>query len=525
MTEKNTLLIVDDNASNLMELTHILRNEYRIFAIKDGSAALEKAKEAQPDLILLDIIMPGMNGFDIFNKLQKNDKTAHIPVMFITGMNDGEREGLLAGAVDYIRKPFDTTVVRLRVGNQIKIINLQRNLIKSAAVAEAANRSKTSFLANMSHEIRTPMNAIMGITDILMENKALPHDVTVKLNKIYSSSQMLVALVNDILDITQIESGNMKIKPVDYDVAAMINEAVQLNIIRINKKPIEFILKIEGDIPVVLHGDLLRIKQIMNNLLSNAFKYTDAGKVVLQVRCEPLDEGNTMLIISVSDTGYGMSEEQLSKLYNDYTRFVPERDGITIEGTGLGLAITHRLVMLLNADISVRSKQNEGTHFTVRLPQKIVDKRVLDRDIIEDLCQLHYDDHKIDTCDNCKDAKNGRVLVVDDVEVNLYVAEGILETYDIGVDLAQSGREAIEKIEAGYVYDLIFMDYMMPEMNGVEVTQHLRKNGYHLPIVALTADTVTISEESFIKIGFDGFITKPIDKTQIARILSQYIKI
>jgi len=527
MDKKNCLLIVDDDAANLMELTHILRPEFKIYVVKDGISALEKVNESLPDLILLDVIMPNMSGFDVLRELKKSDRTKKIPVIFITGINENENEseGLAIGAVDYIRKPFDATVVRLRVNNQIQIINLQRDLENAVTTAETANRSKSAFLANMSHEIRTPMNAIMGVTEILMQNK-LSKEIEEGLNKIYNSCDLLLGIINDILDFSKIEAGKLDIMPAQYKLASMINDSVHLNMMRIDSKPIDFELQVDENIPAKLIGDELRIKQILNNLLSNAFKYTDTGKVILSVEHEPAgpDQQSVTLVFSVRDTGHGMTKEQMGRLFAEYARFHQEKN--TAEGTGLGLSITQSLVSLMEGEILVESEPGVGSLFTVRLPQGMVDDAVLGEEVAANLRQF-----RLNYMTNGKRGQirrdpmpYGRILIVDDVETNLYVAMGLMKPYMLQLEAVHSGREAIEKIKSGKVYDIVFMDHMMPLMDGIEATAHIRELGYAAPIVALTANAVAGQAEIFLQNGFDDFISKPIDIRQLNAVLNKYVR-
>ena len=529
MDKQNSLLIVDDDASSLMELASILRQDYKIYAVKDGKPALEKANEAIPDLILLDVVMQGMNGFEVLAELKKNEKTEHIPVIFITGMSDleGEREGFEKGAVDYIRKPFDATVVRHRVRLQIQIVNLQRDLSLAASVAEAANQSKSSFVANMSHEIRTPMNAIMGITDILLQSDHKLHDeVTIGLEKIYASSQMLLNLINDILDFSKMEAGKLDILPSKYSISEMISDSVYLNIMRIGSKEIEFKLDISIDIPEKLIGDELRIKQILNNLLSNAFKYTDSGSVTLAVKHEtnPAD-GSFTLILTVTDTGYGMSKEQLASLFDEYSRF-DEGTRPSIEGTGLGLSIMRLLVDLMHGDVHVESEPGVGTSVTVKLPQGVFDDNILGEAAAQELSEFKLLKSQSDSRKKFKREymPYGSVLVVDDIDTNLFVAMRFMEPYKLRIETANSGQEAIDLVKSGREYDIIFMDHMMPEMDGIETTGHLRDHGYKHPIVALTANAMTGQSDMFLENGFDEFISKPIDIRKLDTILLKLIR-
>jgi len=529
MDKQNSLLIVDDDASSLMELASILRQDYKIYAVKDGKPALEKANEAIPDLILLDVVMQGMNGFEVLAELKKNDRTKNIPVIFITGMSDleGEREGFECGAVDYIRKPFDATVVKHRVRLQIQIVNLQRDLGRAVVVAEAANQSKSSFVANMSHEIRTPMNAIMGITDILLQSDHdLNGEVTIGLGKIYASSQMLLNLINDILDFSKIEAGKLDILPSKYSIADMISDSIHLNVMRIGSKAIEFKLDVDEKIPAALIGDELRIKQILNNLLSNAFKYTDSGTVTMSVKyeIEPKNDLITLILV-VQDTGYGMSKEQLAQLFDEYSRF-DEGARRSIEGTGLGLSIMRLLVDLMHGDVSVESEPGKGTTVTIRLPQGVLDTTALGDAAVRELQEFRLvaKESKEGSKFKREHMPYGSVLIVDDIDTNLFVAMRFMEPYKLRIETANSGIEAIELIKSGNVYDVVFMDHMMPEMDGIEATGHLRKLGYEHPIVALTANAMTGQAEMFLQNGFDEFISKPIDIRLLDKILLKLIR-
>jgi len=529
MEKQNSLLIVDDDASSLMELASILKQDYKIYAVKDGKPALEKAHEALPDLILLDVVMPGMNGFDVIAELKKTEDTKNIPVIFITGVNDSdsEREGLAIGAVDYIRKPFNAMVVKHRVRLQIQILNLQRELEEAANIATAANQSKSSFVANMSHEIRTPMNAIMGITDILLQNEERTTEETSEgLERIYASSEMLLDIINDILDFSKIEAGKLDILPSKYKLADMISDTVQLNVMRIEDKEITFELDIKEDIPARLVGDELRIKQILNNVLSNAFKYTEAGSVTLSIayESEPSIKGIS-LVLRVKDTGSGMTKEQLDMLFDEYSRF-NEIENRKIEGTGLGLSIMRLLVNLMHGSIHVESEPGKGTEVTIKLPQGIVDANILGKAAAEDLRKFRPINLKGKDSSKFKrePMPYGKVLIVDDTDTNLFVAVRFMEPYKLRIDTAVNGREALDIIESGKEYDVIFMDHMMPEMDGMEATKRLRESGYTHPIVALTANAMTGQAEMFLQNGFDEFISKPIDIQQLDSILVKLIR-
>ena len=783
---KNSVLIVDDENSNIMTLTHILSSEYNIYAAKNGQNAIQAANKYMPDVILLDIIMPEMDGYAVLAELKSSEKTQNISVIFITGLSESsdEEKGLALGVADYITKPFSSAIVKLRLGNQMKLIEQFRSneydimkyklsndalkiglwdidvenddpsdsnykftwsqefrqmlgftdendfpnqlaswssqihiedknkvldalvahiidytgitpfdiecrlmlkagdirhfralgtthrdidgkpirtagalmdinenklmereiaeamakieadahwyksildaiplpvsvtdadmnwtfvneavedflkvrrkdiygqqcsnwmtsicntdkcgaacvrrgekrtffnhedssyqvdvevlhdlmgeisgfievvqditnvklLAKQQVEAEMTSRAKSAFLANMSHEIRTPMNAIMGITEILMQDETLPEKTLEGLSKIHRSCDLLMGIINDILDFSKIEAGKLDIIPAQYSIASLINDSIHLNIMRIGDKPIEFEIQVEETIPAKLIGDELRIKQILNNILSNAFKYTDSGKVTLLVSSAPTRTGVT-LVFAVSDTGRGLTNEQISKLFDEYSRF-NEDNKHTIEGTGLGLAITHRLLELMDSKIYVESEPGKGSLFVIRLPQGMVDDEVLGPEMAENLRQFKansYNKNEMMQIER-EPMPYGKVLVVDDVETNLYVVDGLMKPYGLHLDSARSGFEAIDFIKGGKVYDIIFMDHMMPLMDGIEATKHIRDMGYTAPIVALTANAVVGQADIFLQNGFDDFISKPIDIKNMNSVLNKYVR-
>ncbi|MCL2282589.1 MAG: ATP-binding protein, partial [Fibromonadales bacterium] len=394
------------------------------------------------------------------------------------------------------------------------------NLQKAVAKAEAANNAKSTFLANMSHEIRTPMNAILSITEILAMQENVPAKIEDGLGRIYNSCNLLLGIINDILDFSKIEAGKLDIIPEEYNVASMISDSIQLNMIRIESKPIEFKIDIDENIPAKLIGDELRIKQILNNILSNAFKYTDSGDVILSVTFK-----EPCLEFRICDTGYGMTKEQLGRLFDEYVRFQGNNKGKTVQGTGLGMPITNRLVGLMGGEISVESEFGKGSQFIVRLPQKTVNDKVIGKGIADNLkrFRMNYIAYGRKSRITRKPMPYGKVLIVDDVEANLYVAVGLMKLYQLQIDTAMNGRSAIDKIKDEKKYDIVFMDHMMPEMDGIEAAKHIRKFGYTSPIIALTANAVVGQAEVFLQNGFDEFIAKPIDIRQLDSILNKFI--
>ncbi|MCL2224968.1 MAG: ATP-binding protein [Defluviitaleaceae bacterium] len=398
--------------------------------------------------------------------------------------------------------------------------------MKRIEVAEEESRAKSQFLARMSHEIRTPLNAIMGVCDIQLLKHTQQPEMEEALLQIRSSSNLLLSIINDILDLSKVEAGKMEIFDKAYDTASLIFDTVQLNMMHIGSKRIKFNLYVDENMPTVLIGDELRIKQVLSNILSNAFKYTKEGEVNLHFSVQQKGEGSSELLVELHDTGQGMTEAQLASLFeSEYIRF-NESSNRLIEGTGLGMNITNSMISIMNGKISAKSQVGVGSTFYVRLPQKIGNSKKLGKDVAKNLESFQLSQrafqrrHKFEY----EPMPYGRVLVVDDVESNLFVAKGLLIPYGLMVDTAMNGFECIEKIKDGKVYDIIFMDHMMPGLDGIETAKALRELGYDEPIVALTANTILGQAELFVSNGFAGFVSKPIDVTRLNIYLMQLIR-
>jgi signal transduction histidine kinase/DNA-binding response OmpR family regulator len=423
---------------------------------------------------------------------------------------------------------FAIFIVSIVIGMAVKF---QENACeREKRKVEMASKAKSEFLATMSHEIRTPLNAIIGFSEIQMHNE-LPADTQADIEKIYSSGMNLLGIINDILDISKIETGRLELIPVEYYTPNLINDVIQLNIVRIGSKNITFALDADPGIPSVLFGDELRVRQILNNILSNAFKYTQEGHVALRVLMER-KEDEPVLVFAVSDTGIGIRECDIGKLFTKYTQ-LDTKANRKIEGTGLGLSITKQLVEIMGGTISVESKYRKGSKFTVRIPQKIIDGRPIGESVTEDLQSMRFMEKRLLNHRSRLVREHmpyGKALVVDDVPTNLDVARGLLIPYGLKIDCVSSGREAIELIrEKETAYDLIFMDHMMPEMDGIEATEIIREEigteyARSVPIVALTANAVSGNEEMFLEHGFNAFISKPIDIMRLDSILKRWVR-
>jgi len=396
--------------------------------------------------------------------------------------------------------------------------------------AESANNAKSMFLANMSHEIRTPLNVVVGLTDLHMEDDGMSVELKEDMKKINSAGSILLNIVNDVLDISKIEAGKLELTPVPYKTASLLNDIITLNIIRINNKPIKFNIEIEEDVPGDIIGDELRIKQIFNNLLSNAFKYTHEGSVTLRVRCERDGEKDLWMSIFVSDTGIGIRPEDVKRLFSDFNQ-VDTRANQKIEGTGLGLSITRKLVELMDGEISVKSVYGSGSTFYARIKQQFVSDKPLGRETIENLKSFRYSDNKQQVSSKLvyPDMSYARVLVVDDFQTNLDVASGLMRKYKIKVDCLTSGQAAIDRVNCGKpVYSAIFMDHMMPGIDGIEATKRIRELGTDyaksVPIISLTANAIAGNEQIFLDSGFQAFLSKPINIMKLDAIIKKWVR-
>jgi PAS domain S-box-containing protein len=406
--------------------------------------------------------------------------------------------------------------------------------MKAFADAETASEAKSRFIANMSHEMRTPMNVIVGLTDLMLEEDNVPVEAKETLKKINTAGTTLMGLINDVLDISKIEAGKQDLKPVQYDVASFLNDIITLNMVRIGEKPIEFKLEIVDGMPKTLFGDDLRVKQVLNNLLSNAFKYTESGTVTLSVATgsagSQTSNGNVWVTFTIRDTGIGIRKEDIAKLFSDYNQ-VDTRANRKIEGTGLGLSITKKFVEMMGGEITVESEYGKGTTFRARIRQGFVDDTILARETVENLCSFRYSDNKKQAQGKIKRTELGyaRVLVVDDFPTNLDVAAGMLRKYKMQVDCVMSGKDAVDRIAAGEPeYNAIFMDHMMPGMDGVEAAKLIRAMGKEyaqkIPIIALTANAVAGSEQMFLDNGFNAFLAKPFNVMNLDAIIQRWVR-
>ena len=425
-----------------------------------------------------------------------------------------------------------TTIIILVCGSLanicIKVLNNQdekllRALLEAKAAeerAEEASKSKSAFLSNMSHEIRTPINAVLGLDEMIIRESTEKNIKDYALD-IRSSGRALLSLINDILDFSKIESGKMEILPVEYDLSSVVNDLVNMIANKAYEKGLSFQVKVDPNLPHVLYGDEVRIRQVVLNILSNAVKYTDKGSVILNFGFEKADDSSIEMFVSVKDTGKGIRKEDLDKLFTAFER-IEETRNRHIEGTGLGMSITKQLLAMMGSRLEVESVYGEGSTFSFRLIQEVRDwvpvgnyeesfKKL--REMTKEYTQSFV-------------APEAKILVVDDMPINLTVVQGLLKKTMVQIDTAVSGKECLE-LAAKNRYHIIFLDHMMPGMDGIETLEHLKKDRESLnkdvPTVILTANAVSGAREQYIKEGFDEYLTKPIDAARLEEMISRLL--
>ena len=399
------------------------------------------------------------------------------------------------------------------VYDQTKEREMMRDIVR-------ANEAKTHFLANMSHEIRTPINGILGMDSMILK-ECKDEDIREYAKNIQSAGQLLLSIINDILDISKVESGKLEIIPIKYELFSLLNDCYNLSKVKLQNKSIDFDMQINENLPMYLYGDEVRIRQIINNFLSNAVKYTKQGKITLCVDYSQKSESQIQLIISVTDTGIGIKEEDIGKIFDPFTR-IEEKRNRNIVGTGLGLNLTEKLVDLMGGKITVESTYGKGSCFTALIPQIILDATPMGdfqnryRQVV---CTT--DDEEISFL-----APEAKILIVDDVKMNLMVLEGLLKDTGIQIDKAFSGAQCLENLQAK-PYDLVFLDHMMPEMDGVETLQKWKtfpeNPNSQTPIIMLTANAIVGAKEEYIKSGFTDYLTKPVQEVKLKKMLLKYL--
>lgn len=475
---KDGLIIVDDKQDKILYMNPV------------AMTLLPQLKDDRKDEVIEKLFSRQENVLD------QNDRHYEIRISKVTGRAHG-RENVQA----YIAWIFDMTFINQYTSEMIKL--------KEAS--EQASIAKTNFLTHVSHEIRTPMNAIVGYSNMALRTQDTK-DVNYYLRNIKEASNTLLDLINEILDISKIESGKMELVDVNYSFENMIHEISSMMGAQAGKAGLALIIEIEPDIPKWLCGDRVKTQEILTNLISNGIKYTKAGSVSLRIHMRERTEEHVMLHIEVEDTGIGIERKNFPLVFGKFEQF-DNKKNYQIEGSGLGLSIVKSFVEMMGGHITFESEYGRGTKFMADIWQGIGHReKTDDKDIVPD--------------DENIQIQPGRILVVDDNDLNCDVAKGILCCLGMQAEAVRSARECITLLEEGQRYDIIFMDHMMPEMDGVEALHEIRSKGGEIaatPIVLLTANAVSGVKEQMIEEGFDDFLSKPIDISELRGVLIRYL--
>ena len=529
--EQVKILVVDDVPEKRLSVEVVLQDlGQQIVSVDSGAEALRRLLNEDFAVILLDVNMPEMDGFETAALIRQRRRSEHTPIIFLTAFPDDTyaERGYSLGAVDYILTPVVPDVLRTKVQVFVDLFRMTQQVKRQAeerialahehaarVAAEQANSTKNAFLANVSHELRTPMNAIIGMTDLALKEGLSPM-VREYLTTVQSSSHVLLELLNEILDFSKIESGKFSLQNVAFSLREVVDELARAVRFRAVDKGLQLASEIGPDVPDSFMGDPMRLRQILNNLLTNSLKFTDKGQISVDVAAISVSDQEAQLRFSVSDTGIGISPKDQERIFTPFAQVDPSttrRHG----GIGLGLAIASDLITAMRGKLAVQSEMGVGSAFSFTIPLVRASREATTRRIDAEKSAANLaSDRKSD-----KRAKQGlRVLLAEDVKANQMLVKYALKQRGHEVDIAQDGREAIELASNGS-YDVVLMDVQMPEMDGFQATAAIRAlpKGSGVPIIALTAHALPTDRERCLAAGMNGYLAKPLDLVQLAEVV------
>ena len=528
--KKINILIVDDKIENIISLTALLEDieHINIMSSIDPNEALKICWKEEIDLALVDVQMPEINGFEFVTLLKENPKTNHIIPIMVTAISKEDKyliQGLNSGAVDYLYKPLNpeatiakvkSFVQQLLIQQEIKDKNVQleeskQAILKAKEEADLARKSKETFLANMSHEIRTPINGIMGITQML-KNSKLTAEQENWINKLDSASQNLLNIINDILDLSKVDSGMMKLTMESTSVYDIIDDLNNLFIDKARHKGLDFSIDVDERITSYFLTDPLRLKQILTNFISNSFKFTSVGSVGLKIQLLSESDQHICLRFQVVDTGIGIAENALEKIF---IAFEQGEDSITKKfgGTGLGLAIVKRIAALLQGKVFAASDYGKGSTFSF----ECAFDKIADKPIEKEVQVLYTELPKFDS---------PMVLIAEDNELNSFMLSNILKSWNCDITLATNGHLALEEINRKKI-DLVFMDAHMPLMSGFEAIKEIRQHPdpmiANMPIISISASVLKAEQQEALDAGANEVVGKPFDPIKLYKTIGSLL--
>ncbi len=539
-----TILVIDDTPINLEVLYQSLNQVgYEILVEMDGTQGIKQAQVNSPDLILLDVMMPGIDGFETCRQLKENSLTQDIPIIFMTALSDtvNKVKGLQLGAVDYITKPFQREEVLARIQLHLKLrqVTLELEQYKqelelkveerTAALAiakeqaEVANKAKSAFVANMSHELRTPMNAILGFAKLMTRSQSLSAKDKEYLDIILRSGEHLLNMINQVLDLSKIEEGKHSLNESSFNLNHLLSDLENMFLFKAENQKLQLVFDRSPYLPQYIKTDKVKLQQILINLLNNALKFTQKGGVAVRIEEQiiqndrasrslpPIESNPIQLCFKVEDTGLGISPHELEELFQPFTQ--SNTGKCTQEGTGLGLFISQKFVQLLGGNIQVTSQVGKGSTFQFTIPANWVESDQIQPQ--KSQCSI------ICLAPNQPDYK---ILVVDDHFLNRKVLIELLNSVGFEPKEAKNGQEAIDICQQ-WQPDLIWMDIRMPVMNGYEATRQIKSmsQGQKTSIIALTASIFEEDQQGIISAGFDDFMRKPFREEELFKMMNYWI--
>jgi signal transduction histidine kinase len=526
--EKINILIVDDRPENIIALEALLeRDDVNLISTTLPNEALRMAWEMDIAIALVDVQMPEMDGFELVEILKSNPRTKDILVIFVTAISTDAKyavRGLNTGAVDYLYKPLNPYVTSAKVDSFIQFVRTQRDIVKknkelesyqkelirAKDLAEQGKKIKENFLANMSHEIRTPINGIIGITHLL-ENTELTAEQREMIELLEISSNSLLGVINDILDISKIEAGKFKINRAATDLVMICHSVVNLLRIRAKEKNLELITQLDEELPKSILADSLRLNQILMNLIGNAIKFTSEGSVTLKVEIIERKENTIRLKFSVTDTGIGIPQDKIGKIFETFEQ-ADDNTTLNYGGTGLGLSIVRNLAELKGGELTVSSEENKGSTFAFINWYEVLETPAENSNRVPEKLAVF---------------ENVKILVAEDNPINKFLIVKVLKGWDIIADVVENGKEALDKL-AENDYDLILMDTFMPVMNGLEATKLIREGFVpgkkDIPVITFSAAVMENDKKAAMDAGADDVLSKPFELGILHQKILQYAK-
>lgn len=518
---KFNILIVDDRPENLLTLEGILENdELNILKANSGNEALSVMLDHNIALVLMDVQMPGMDGFEVAEIMRSSERTKYIPIIFVTAISKQRQhifKGYESGAVDYLYKPLDLEILQSKIKAFIDFFQRKNKLEettrtlektvnelnKAKIIAEEATLAKSAFLATMSHEIRTPLNGIIGLADLGLMDESTQPKQRERLLDIKTSGESLLQIINEILDISKIEADKLELEEIEFSIREVIEKVVNLLSVKVFQEKLEFICEISPDLPDILIGDPLRIRQILINLLSNAIKFTDEGTVGIHVKMLDHIEEQVSIEFSIEDTGIGIPREKINRLFHSYQQ-VDTSTTRTHGGTGLGLTISQKLVNLMGGVIKVESNLGQGSKFYFRLNMMTGDQR-------ESPAELKLS----------KPNENYNLLLIDDHQKSAQIISKILQEWGIHHSFTNDLASTLSLLET-QTFDLIFIDYYLQTMNGAEMAEKIKEKlgkPKTPEIIYLTPSKASIEILKVKKGEKQEFLTKPLLQNHLKKFL------